>query len=157
MSEPCEHQSCSACNSWWRLPLLLAIVLAAIVLMLRRAPEPVRRSPQISPENVAADPNAQSVRLAINFGDDREPMSLESHWHKGMTVADLLNSQPRISVASTGSGTSTFLTSLNGITNEGAGGRNWTYRVNDKHADRSFAVYELQPNDQVLWTFATPQ
>jgi hypothetical protein len=43
------------------------------------------------------------------------------------------------------------------VKNEGAGGRNWTYRVNDKHADRSFAVYELQPGDHVLWTFATPQ
>jgi hypothetical protein len=139
------------------LPLLLAIVLAAIVLMLRRAPEPATPPPQILPENVAADPNAETVRLTINVGDDREPTSVESRWHEGMTVADLLNSEPRTSVTGTGSGASAFLTSLNGVKNEGAGGRNWTYRVNDKHADRSFAVYELQPGDHVLWTFATPQ
>ena len=74
-----------------------------------------------------------------------------------MTVADLLNSEPRISLTSTGSGASAFLTSLDGVANEGAGGRNWTYSVNGKHADRSFAVYELQPGDHVLWTFAAQQ
>jgi hypothetical protein len=152
-----DHETCSACNSWWRLPLLLAIVLAAIVLMLRRAPEPAARPPQNLPENVAADPKPQTVRLTINLGDDREPVSVESRWHERMTVADLLNSEPRTSITSTGSGASAFLTSLGGVRNEGADGKNWTYRVNDKHADRSFAVYELQPNDHVLWTFAAPQ
>jgi len=152
-----DHDSCPACSSWWRLPLLLAMVLAAIMFMLRRgAPEP---APQPAPprENIAAAPNVQSVRLTIDFGDGRAPMSAESRWHEGMTVADLLNSEPAINVASTGSGAGTFLTSLGGAANEGAGGRNWTYRVNGKHADRSFAVYELRPGDQVLWTFATQQ
>jgi hypothetical protein len=36
---------------------------------------------------------------------------------------------------------------------EGAGLRNWTYSINDKLADRSFAVYELKPGDRVLWRF----
>jgi hypothetical protein len=140
------------------LPLLLAIVLAAIVFMLRRgAPEPADRPLQASNQAVDTRANAQSVQLTINFGADRSPAEVESRWHEGMTVADLLNSDPAIHFASTGSKASAFLTSLGGVANEGAGGRNWTYRVNGKHADRSFAVYELRPGDQVLWTFGAPE
>jgi hypothetical protein len=158
LREMTDHESCPACNSWWRLPLLLAIVLAVIVLIVRPlGRDPSTEPPQTLPENIAVEPNAQNVRLTIDFGDDREPITTESRWHEGMTVADLLNGEPSISVTSTGSDASAFLTSLGGVANEGAGGRNWTYRVNDKHADRSFAVYELQPGDQVLWTFAIPQ
>jgi hypothetical protein len=71
-----------------------------------------------------------------------------------MTVADLLHSEPRVSLAAQGSGASAFLTQLGGVANEGAAGRNWVYSVNGRPADRSFAVYELQANDHVLWTFA---
>jgi hypothetical protein len=140
------------------LPLLLAIVLAAMLLIFRRGePEPAAQRQQSAPESVAVAPEAQNVRLTINFGDDREPINAESRWHEGMTVAELLNSAPGIRVASTGSGASAFLTALNGVTNEGANGRNWTYRVSGTHADRSFAVYELKPGDQVLWTFAAKE
>jgi hypothetical protein len=157
MSEPTDHDSCPPCSSW-RLPLLLAIVLAAILFMLRRgAPEPAPQPERTPRENIAAAPNAQSVRLTIYFGDERAPVDVESRWHESMTVADVLNSARRISVTSAGSGAGAFLTSLNGVANQGINGRNWTYRVNGKHADRSFAVYELRPGDQVLWTFATQQ
>lgn len=158
VSEPTDHDSCPACGSWWRLPLLLAIVLAAIMSLLRRgAPGPAPQPERMPRETVAGAPIATSVQLTINFGDGREPISAESQWHEDMTVADLLNSDPRVSVASTGSGAGAFLNSLNGVANEGVNGRNWTYRVNGEHADRSYAVYELRPGDQVLWTFAAHQ
>jgi Domain of unknown function (DUF4430) len=153
-----DHETCPNCTSWWRLPLLLAIVLAGIMFLLRGgALGPAPQADRTPRENVAAAPNATSVQLTINFGDGRAPMSAESRWQEGMTVADLLNSDPRISVASTGSGAGEFLNSLNGVANEGVNGRNWTYRVNGKHADRSYAVYELRPGDRVLWMFAAQQ
>lgn len=153
-----DHEACSACNAWWRLPLLLVIVLSAIVLILRPlGPESATQPPQTLPQNDAVAPNTENIRLTIDFGDGQEPIRMESRWHEGMTVADLLNGAPRVSRASTGSGASALLTSLNGVKNEGADGRNWTYRVNGKYAVDSFAVYELRPGDQVLWTFATPQ
>jgi hypothetical protein len=136
------------------LPLLLAIVLAAIFFMFRRGePDSSAQPEQMQLESGAA-PNARSVQLTIDFGDNRKRVEFESRWREGMTVGDLLNSEPRINLASTDSGAGAFLTSLAGMPNEGANGRNWTYRVNGKHADRSFAVYELGPGDQVLWTFA---
>jgi hypothetical protein len=158
MSEPTDHQSCPACNAWWRLPLSLAIVLAAIVFMLRRnAPEPAAQPLETPNQAIAASASAESVQLTINFGDDRSPTEVETRWHDGMTVADLLNADSNINFASTGSEQSEMLTSLGGLANEGGRGRNWTYRVNGKYADRSFAVYELQPGDQVLWTFGAQE
>jgi hypothetical protein len=49
------------------------------------------------------------------------------------------------------------LTSINGVANEGAGGNNWTYEVNGRSGDRSYAVYELRAGDRVLWTFGPPR
>ena len=74
-----------------------------------------------------------------------------------MTVGDVLQNDPRTSFVTQGSGASAFLTEINGVKNEGAGGRNWMYSVNGERADRSFAVYELQPGDHVLWSFTPPQ
>jgi hypothetical protein len=152
------HDSCPACSSWWRLPLLLAVVLAVILLTQVRG----TRENSIKPENASANndataPAIESVYLTINFGDGRPLINEAATWHEGMTVADLLNNEPRISFATTGSGASAFLTEINGVANQGAAGRNWMYSVNGEHADRSFAVYELRPHDHVLWTFAGQQ
>jgi hypothetical protein len=56
-----------------------------------------------------------------------------------------------------GTGQSAFLDSLDGVKNEGADGRNWTYSVDRTTGDRSFAVYELRPGNRVLWTFGKQQ
>jgi hypothetical protein len=106
------------------------------------------------PQPVAeAAPKASRVFLTVNFGNG-QLLNEKTQWREGMTVLDVLQDHRRIGFLTEGSGASAFLTSLNGVMNEGAGGRNWTYTVNGKYADRSFAVYELQPNDHVLWTFA---
>jgi hypothetical protein len=123
----------------------------------RETPDPAVAPDSQPAESVAIAPAAQKVFLTINFSDGRPLLNEEGKWRDGMTVADLLNSEPKISLTRIGSGSSAFLTSLNGVSNEGADARNWTYTVNGKHADRSFAVYELRPNDHVLWTFAARQ
>lgn len=143
----------------WRLPLLLAIVLAAILLSQQRGIREAIFKPAGAPPEVADRAEAVAVvgprvLLTINFGDGRELQNEVAPWREGMTVADLLQSEPRVSLATQGSGASAFLTQLGDLANEGAGGRNWVYSVNGKPADRSFAVYELQANDHVLWTFA---
>ena len=46
---------------------------------------------------------------------------------------------------------------LNESHNQWEHGSNWTYKVNDVTADRSMAIYDLQPGDRVLWTFGKPQ
>jgi hypothetical protein len=134
--------------------LLLMIVLAAILLSQVASIRTTTFWPTGSP--VVVDPEAhatQSVLLTINFGDGRPLQNEVANWHEQMTVADLLQQEPRVSLRTQGSGELLFLTDLNGVSNEGAGGRNWTYSVNGQPADRSLAVYELRPNDHVLWTF----
>jgi hypothetical protein len=68
--------------------------------------------------------------------------------------ADLLNAASSdLAITQRGSGQAALLTAIGDVSNEGAGGSNWTYEVNGQSADRSFAVYELRPGDRVLWTF----
>ena len=154
MTAPENSDSCSSCGLGWRLPLLLGIVLLAILLTQNRNIREAIFKPQSTPPQAeAVNERAERVLLSINYGDGRL-QNVTVEWRDGMTVADVLQQEPRISLVTNGSGQSAFLTALNGVANEGAGGRNWTYTVDGKYADRSFAVYELQPNDHVLWTFA---
>jgi hypothetical protein len=155
MSTPGESNSCTPCRSGWRLPLLLGIVLAAMFLLssnrFRQAVvQPLRQQPTDEP----GTQSASKVLLTVNFGNG-QLVNVTENWREGMTVADVLQNDPRTGFLTEGRGASAFLTSLNGVMNEGVGGRNWTYTVNGKFADRSFAVYELRPNDHVLWTFAS--
>ena len=64
-----------------------------------------------------------------------------------------------ISFSYTGSGASAVLTKLEDVQNQGggAGKKNWQYWVNSAYGDRSFAAFELQAQDQVLWRYATEQ
>jgi hypothetical protein len=74
-----------------------------------------------------------------------------------MTVADAMKASSGVKISQKGSGQSAFVTSIDGVENQGADGQNWTYSVNGQMADRSYAVYELKPGDQVLWTFGARQ
>jgi hypothetical protein len=103
----------------------------------------------------------QTVSLLIDFGDGRRQEHEAIAWREAMTVRDVLlaasDSSGGVKFGQQGSGASAFLTEIDGIENEGAQGRNWTYAVNGTLADRSFAIYPLRPGDQVLWTFAARQ
>jgi hypothetical protein len=155
VDEP-ETRSCSTCGSWWQLPLLLALVLAALFLTRRESSESTP-SEADRPASGAVAPSGETVSLAVDLGADRRDLG-EVPWVEGMTVRDALAStgdaNERVKFVLQGRGQSAFLTEIDGVKNEGAGGRNWTYAVNDQFADRSFAVYELRPGDRVLWTFA---
>ena len=158
------------CAAKWKLPLLLTAVLAAILLINGRG---VRRPiPSGSSANAtqvdavrnsgtsasAENSRRQFVSLTIDFGDGQRRESQNVPWHDGITVAAALahvaeNSAGKLSFSQHGSGTSALLIEMDDVANEGYGLRNWIYRVNGIRADRSFAVYELRPGDEVLWTF----
>jgi hypothetical protein len=145
------------------LPLFLAILLAAILLANRS--EIRFTSPPVdggqAPQPVVAATSDRTVSLVVEFGDGQRRDWTDVPWRDGMTVADVLataaasSAGEPFSYSQANSGASAFLTEMSGAANEGAAGRNWTYQVNGKHADRSFAVYVLQPGDQVLWKFDT--
>ncbi len=78
-------------------------------------------------------------------------------WAKGSTVLDVMNAAKNrphgISFEYTGSGTASFLTRIDDLANQGGGKKNWQLWVNTSYADKSFAVYEVQPLDVVFWRF----
>lgn len=152
------NECCSSCGPWWRLPLLLALVLAVAWILRGRG---IRETTPGTPARPAiqADPSSKIVSMTIDYGEGRRTRFEPVAWHKGMTIYELMRATPSddLGLKVRGTGESAFLTNLDGIENEGAGGRNWTYSVDGKAGDRSFAVYELEPGDQVLWTFGKQQ
>lgn len=136
---------------------MLALVLVVVVLNRHWSMRQQSVPPPSPTEQVPAGANhGQAVLLVIDFGDGRRQEFEPVAWRAGMTVLDLLREASRQNLRLTirGTGSATFLTEINGVENEGADGRNWTYTVNGQYADRSVAVYELRPGDHVLWTFA---
>jgi hypothetical protein len=107
----------------------------------------------------AAEPEA-SVRLTIDYGDGVQKVFASIAWQEGQTVLDLLEAaakHPRgIKLEHRGSGATAFVTSIDGLKNEGTG-RNWLYEVNGKPANKSCGVWTLKASDQVLWRFGKQQ
>src|SRR5688500_3626315 len=88
--------TCSSCGSWWRLPLLLGLVLAAILLVrnggIRNSTtdtgEPSSGAPTVEPTD-------KTVSLIIDSGDGRRREYDPIAWRDGMTVRDLTRETPR--------------------------------------------------------------
>lgn len=153
---------CGTCNTWWRLPLLLAIVLLAVVLL--RSASIRESTTDTGPDSTTMagaedDAAAEAVSLTIDFGDGRVESYEPVAWREGMTVRELTRETPRGDrrLEVRGTGETAFLASLDGLANEGSGGRNWLYSVNGESGDRSFAIRELKPGDHVLWAFKDQQ
>ncbi len=148
----------SARRSWWRLPLLLFIVLASIMWWQTNRPHEAQqaKSGQLPTPIAKNDPRPKTV-LTIDYGGGRRTAFAPIEWHDGMTVADLMAAWTNLAVKQKGSGESAFVTAIDDVENQGADGKNWIYSVNGQIADRSFAVYKLKAEDHVLWTFGPRQ
>ena len=148
-------------GDWWRLPLLLAVVLLTIVAA-RAAQEKGRTGGADAKSSLAAvDPQAAPISLVIRSSDGKEREFKNIGWRPGMTIDDLMSEAGRgtdgFNYRVTGDGQMSMLHAIDKEFNEWEGGRNWTFQVNDKPGDRSFAVFELKPGDRVLWTFGKQQ
>lgn len=150
------------------LPLLLVGVLAivaAVLLVLRDAPPDGvagRRSGTVSTAWAPEErPQGETVALEIDFGNGARRQFDALPWSAGMTVGDLLRQasqfRPAIVFEHDGVGAKAFLTSLEGVPNEGVNGRFWTYEVNGQFANASFDVQPLAAGDRVLWKFGAAE
>jgi hypothetical protein len=108
----------------------------------------------------AGDPakaQGATVRLVIDYGDGVTRTIAGLPWAKGSTVLDVMNAakdRPHgISFRYTGSGAASFLARIDDVANEGGAKKNWQLWVNTSYADKSFAVYQVQPSDVVFWRF----
>jgi hypothetical protein len=112
---------------------------------------------------IAAGAADDTVRLIVDYGDGAAKTIADLPWAKGNTVLDAMKEATTrrhgISFSFTGSGDTAMLTKIDDVANEGsgAGKKNWQYWVNGNRGDRSFATFELQAHDTVLWRFAPEQ
>jgi len=108
-----------------------------------------------------AKAQSATVRLVIDYGDGASKTITGLPWAKSSTVLDVMNaakSRPHgITFSYIGSGASAFLTHIDDVANEGGGKKNWQLWVNTSYADKSLAVYELQPSDVVFWRFTVQE
>jgi hypothetical protein len=104
---------------------------------------------------VLGDEPAKTVRLTIDYGDGvQKVIALE--WKDKLTVLAALEAAARhprgIKFAHRGTGASAFVTAIDDLTNEGRG-RNWTYTVNGKRADKSCGVWMVAADDAIVWRY----
>ena len=103
-----------------------------------------------------ADESAKTVQLSIDYGDGAVKSFTAISWKEKLTVLGALEAaakHPRgVQFKHRGSGSSAFVTAIDDLANEGRG-KNWTYQVNGKRADKSCGVWELKPGDAVVWRY----
>lgn len=134
-----------------------AVVVAAAALIVVGAAFGVDQDK--SPDS--RSPEARTVRLIIDYNDGVEKHFTAVPWKKGMTVLDAMKFAKHcahgIAFEYKGRGETALLTRIDDLANEGGGPgkKNWIYRVNDKLANKSFGVFELNASDVVLWKFTT--
>ena len=145
------------CGPRAQLPLLLVIILFGLLAQRLLREKPLVAIFPNAPEKTAQ--GRETVALHIDYGNGVEKHFLTLSWHKEMTVLDVFREAarqtPGIGFSYRGQTKMAMLTEIDGLKNEGGqtNARNWIYRVNGQKADKSFAVYRLQPSDVVLWTF----
>ncbi|MCH8840762.1 MAG: hypothetical protein IH831_08835 [Planctomycetes bacterium] len=146
----------------WVFPALLATVLlvSAVIVLGDRQPGPQSVSPETTANWTPSDePHGSTVALEIDFGNGAKWQFAALPWQAGMTVAQLMEVarefRPGIEFDQQGEGAGGLLTAIDGLKNEGSGGRNWRYRVDDHNGEVSFCLQPIEPGMRVLWEFAT--
>jgi len=107
------------------------------------------------------DDTASTVRLTVDYGDGITKTISNLAWVKSETVLDAMKAATArshgIAFSYTGNGPMAMLTRIDDVQNQGGGKRNWQYWVNDAYGDRSFATFELQAQDSVVWRFTADE
>ncbi len=151
----------------WTFPLLLVCLLLGMAWLAVRGKsgDSGTRWPAAGPQAVAWTPSppvqGASVELKIDFGNGVQKRFAALRWQPGMTVEQVLQEastfRPGISYQQQGQQAGGFLTALDGLSNEGAGGRNWKFEVDGQHAQMSFCLQPVPSGGHVLWKFATEE
>jgi hypothetical protein len=145
------------------LPIVLlaafGLVGAWLVATRPEAPPPGPHDAQAgaeTPWTPSPQPEGETVSLEIDFGNGAA-REFTLPWSEGMTLGELMGAarkfRPGVTFTQQGEGEQAFLTSLEGVANEGGAGRYWLYSVDGEHGKVSFAVQPLEAGAAVLWEF----
>lgn len=133
------------CRGRW---ILVAALLALAAGGCDRSPSPVASPP--------ADTVDQSgtVELSLEFNGRAEDRTLEVEWKPGDTVYSVMiraRDAGRLTFAAAGAGETVFVKAIADVENEGAGGDNWVFRINDQLGNSSCGVVTVAANDRITW------
>lgn len=111
-----------------------------------------------APQSAANEqpPAKIEVEIEIDFKNSTPSLSGKVTLEKEQTAFAALESfarQKELKVDFKGEGETLFVKGIGEVANQGAGGINWTYRVNGELGDRSSGIFSLKPGDKVLWIF----
>ena len=104
-----------------------------------------------------------TVSLTIDYGDGAQKRFPKIAWPQGRkgTVAEVLayaeKHERGIQITARGKGETRFLEAIDGLENEGSGGKNWMFLVNGELGQSSYATTRVEPGADVLWEFRTIQ
>lgn len=111
------------------------------------------------PSAEASSKVSKTVALTIEFPGDVELHYKAIAFTDDMTVFDLISAAAKHSFPlrfkHTGSGEFAFLTEIDGVKNEGAAGKNWTYKVDGQRAKVGMGSMKLKEGNHVLWIFGS--
>ena len=149
------------------MPLVLAVSLALaswLLMTVRDTPQGDRGAGPAAEQAVQWTPPAdaaETVALEIDFGNGARREYAALPYRDGMTVGDALRLAqdfgPGLPFTHQGEGELSFLTSLDGVANQGPGGRFWLYQIDGRRADVSYEVQPLAAGERVLWQFKEPE
>ncbi len=113
---------------------------------------PVKATDQVAPEVATT----LDVEVEVDFQNETPVVRGAIELPPGTTAFSALEALAeanKLAVESTGDGETRFVVAIGPVANQGAGGDNWTYRVNGQLGDRSSGIFQLKPGDKVLWVF----
>jgi hypothetical protein len=139
-------------------PFIIVAVLVTIFALIQVQKKIWNRADRLESEQKEAEVSNSAVGLTVEWNSDERLPLFEVKWSDGMTVRDLmLDAQKagKLTFDESGEDDAAMLTAISGTKNEGGStdSYNWTFRVNGKMGDKSFAIYKLQKGDIVSWKF----
>ena len=145
----------------WTLPLVLvagAALVGTWLLLSKAAQQPAPSGDRtVESWTPAPLPEGETVSLTIDFSNGARREFAALPWKEGLTLGDLMRAardfRPGIRYTQDGEGEMAFLTSLEGVANEGGAGRYWFYAVDDRRGEVSFEVQPLKAGAKVLWVY----
>ena len=150
----------TAAAGGWLFPLMLMLVLFGFIAYAISSGPPVGQGSTAEEQGSwtpTPEPAGETVQLVIDFGNGARRHFESLAWSPDMTVGDVMVAarefRPSIHFTQQGEGASGFLTSLEGLQNEGVRGNNWRFLVDGRLGEESFCLAKVKSGGTVLWEY----
>lgn len=133
-------------------PRPLTLVLVLLAAGCGAVTETETKTERVEPEL----PSTRPVTVRIDFGGEPETRTLELPHVSGTSLFDLMRFAKEdgdLEFESETAGDLPFVTAIEGVANEGLGGRNWQYWVDGEYATVGAGSFVPKPGTTVEWRY----